>query len=659
MLKSPYLLAIAVLLAILQWTSVARAQESTLALTFDLPPANRQTATSASSLSISAPDALAPTASEPEPTEIATDLDRDLIYERKALPPIETTAFKALASVSTEASATEPSLLELTFSADTVSLENLGEEDLREEDLGEENLYTEAEDHNTESNNIEVSNIEVSNTEGNNDDVSVLIRDTYETVPSAAADNSTDNALVLDDWIFENGSNSLVARTVGSAEGTRQSDGKHTRAYYGHVDPGNGVWNLGTFSYQHGAESPEAADERQLKRLKQQGLELTSQAIALGIDLSLEEKLNGLDLANQAPLAALDQGGYIERLAQAKRLQMEGTEAILWARTYAYIDPDTRQWNAPGLGNNVHSISQDQQRRISAIAQAMKAYDPAGMDIAALGRLNQINLAGTGESPQSNETPTLMAANVVAESSDSEMAVSFVLPPSVLPSSERAIADITAAETTATRAAATETATSEAATSEAATFKQTPSPIAAVVTDEIGVTFIPTDDIAAQPAPADLSTGSGDTETATEAADVASPEPDLFSLSATEASTTEAPSEPHLQAEQASLDLAEPSEASLSSAQVSIPSETVSTQTSTRISGQADETSKAKPEDVETENAETENLNDNSATKLQSLLAGIEPTELIDISRLNPEATQSESQSSLWRIEDKIVPEKR
>ncbi|MGB3296997.1 MAG: hypothetical protein WBA76_01915 [Phormidesmis sp.] len=177
-----------------------------------------------------------------------------------------------------------------------------------------------------------------------------------------------------DDWIFEGGSGSLVAHAVGSAEGTRQWDGEQTRAYYGHRDPGNGVWNLGTFSYQHEATSPEDADEKQIKRLKAQGFELEEQASQQGVRLTLPEKLNGLDLANQAPLAALGKGGYIEQLAQAHQLQLQDEAAIAWARTQAYKDPDTKLWNAPGLGNNAYSISQDQERRMSAISQALGAY---------------------------------------------------------------------------------------------------------------------------------------------------------------------------------------------------------------------------------------------------------------------------------------------
>ncbi len=174
--------------------------------------------------------------------------------------------------------------------------------------------------------------------------------------------------------LFHGGADSLVARVVGSAEGTRTVDGQRTKAYYGHTDPGNGVWNLGSFSYQHGASSPEEADERQLRRLKEQADLLQRQAARHGISLTLAELLNGIDLANQAPLAALDRGGYVDWLAQARQRGMQGDAAILWARTRAFIDPDTQQWNAPGLGNTADRISQDQDRRMSAIARAYEHY---------------------------------------------------------------------------------------------------------------------------------------------------------------------------------------------------------------------------------------------------------------------------------------------
>lgn len=175
--------------------------------------------------------------------------------------------------------------------------------------------------------------------------------------------------------LFEGGSESLVARSVGSAEGTRRPDGGYNPAYYGHTDPGNGVWNMGSFSYQHGASSPDEADRKQLARLKNQAIELRQKAAAYQMKLDLEEELNGIDLANQAPLAALGREGYIDRLAQAYQMGLLGSEAILWARVRSFLNPDTGQWNAPGLGNTLDGITHDQNRRQTEIQKAIDA-DP-------------------------------------------------------------------------------------------------------------------------------------------------------------------------------------------------------------------------------------------------------------------------------------------
>lgn len=176
------------------------------------------------------------------------------------------------------------------------------------------------------------------------------------------------------DELFDGGSDSLVAKAVGSAEGTRTADGGKTWAYYGHVDPGNRRWNLGSFSYQHGAASPDEADRRQLDRLRGQYEVIEQTAMSAGLRLGLEEQLNGIDLANQAPLAALDRGGYIDRLRQAYAQGLQGSEAVLRARTYSYLNPRTNQWEAPGLGNTVDSISRDQARRQNAIYEAIQNH---------------------------------------------------------------------------------------------------------------------------------------------------------------------------------------------------------------------------------------------------------------------------------------------
>jgi hypothetical protein len=176
------------------------------------------------------------------------------------------------------------------------------------------------------------------------------------------------------DALFAGEADSLVAIAVGSAEGTRTPHGEKNPAYYGHTDPGNGVWNLGSFSYQHGAATPEEADVKQLARLRSQAETIARKAADQGLVLSLEEQLNGIDLANQAPKAVLDNAGYVEWLAEAHKRGMTGSEAILWARVQSFIDPYTQTWDAPGLGNSESRITRDQERRMLEIAKAIQFY---------------------------------------------------------------------------------------------------------------------------------------------------------------------------------------------------------------------------------------------------------------------------------------------
>jgi len=185
--------------------------------------------------------------------------------------------------------------------------------------------------------------------------------------------------------LFEGGSESFVARTVGAAEGTRTADGGKTQNYHGHVDPGNGVWNRGTFSYQFGnAEnlSPDEADRRQLAKIKRiYESVMLSKAEKHGVaPLTLAEEINGIDLINQAPLTVTEDGGYIERLAEAKQKGLTGDEAILNARIWAFWDPGKGGWDAPGLRayddiSKEESIRRDQDRRMGMIAKAMAAYE--------------------------------------------------------------------------------------------------------------------------------------------------------------------------------------------------------------------------------------------------------------------------------------------
>lgn len=239
-----------------------------------------------------------------------------------------------------------------------------------------------------------------------------MVRSLQQRLDQSSGEHSTSTANILqadilEDWIYEGGSNSLVARTVGSAEGTRKSNGERTKAYYGHVDPGNGAWNLGTFSYQHEASSPEEADEKQLMRLQRQEYQLKEKAAQWKVPLSIEVRLNGLDLANQAPLAALDKGGYIERLAEAYASGKSGEAAIVWARTQAYFDTDKQVWDAPGLGNNRYSIQQDQERRMAAINSALRRYQDE--HVGTVGSLLKVGVASTSATV---ENPLLAGPNL-------------------------------------------------------------------------------------------------------------------------------------------------------------------------------------------------------------------------------------------------------
>lgn len=200
--------------------------------------------------------------------------------------------------------------------------------------------------------------------------------------PAPAASTPTPTASPLEQAsLFAGGSDSLVARAVGHAEGTRTVDGRKTSAYYGHTDPGNGVWNIGSFSFQHCGEasyscaSPDEADRHQLRRLKTQTEAIRQRAAAAGVPLSLEAELNGIDLANQAPAAALGQPGYVEWLDKAEERGLKGEEAVLWARVSSYWDPQRQGWNAPGLGNSETTITHDQNRRMTAISRVLES-DP-------------------------------------------------------------------------------------------------------------------------------------------------------------------------------------------------------------------------------------------------------------------------------------------
>ncbi|MEM9006524.1 MAG: hypothetical protein AAGE59_23735 [Cyanobacteria bacterium P01_F01_bin.86] len=148
---------------------------------------------------------------------------------------------------------------------------------------------------------------------------------------------------------------------IGAAEGTLNDDCSPNEAYYGHTDPGNGAHNLGAFSYQHRAVTPTEADRKQLAYLRSHIPHYQARAREkFGKQLSKAALLAVLDLHNQAPAAAAD---FIEHLPNHDPTP----QALAEARTNSFVNPDTGQLEAPGLGNNPNTVRADQKRRVDEL----------------------------------------------------------------------------------------------------------------------------------------------------------------------------------------------------------------------------------------------------------------------------------------------------
>lgn len=173
------------------------------------------------------------------------------------------------------------------------------------------------------------------------------------------------------DQAFQGGQNSLIARAVGHSEGNRDARGGFTSSYRGHIDPGNRVRNVGSFSYQThqgGASTPEQADQLWLNRLRQQVPRYEQAARRAGLNPNdTELLLNFKDLYTQSPSAATERGGFLDQLPSIARSQNR-RDAILQARLNSYVNPSTGQLDAPGFGNNANRLRADQQRRMAALA---------------------------------------------------------------------------------------------------------------------------------------------------------------------------------------------------------------------------------------------------------------------------------------------------
>ncbi|NJO49708.1 MAG: hypothetical protein HC840_09970 [Leptolyngbyaceae cyanobacterium RM2_2_4] len=91
----------------------------------------------------------------------------------------------------------------------------------------------------------------------------------------------------------------------------------------------------------------------------------------------------------------------MDRLKEAHDIGLRGSDAVLWARTRSFLDPDTNRWNAPGLGNTTRGVTSDQDRRMRAIARAIEAH-PKAQPVAATSSVptEQATMPLTAASPE-------------------------------------------------------------------------------------------------------------------------------------------------------------------------------------------------------------------------------------------------------------------
>lgn len=169
---------------------------------------------------------------------------------------------------------------------------------------------------------------------------------------------------------------SLISVAIGHAEGNRKTDGSKTSSYFGHIDPGNGVQNMGTFSVQKRiftaakpgqAFTPEAADAFWLERLRGVQPKYVQKATKTGLDSGLAiVAASFFDLFTQSPGAATLEGGFLDQLPTFIRKGIT-QKLIVQVRVQSFFDPRSGTLDAPGFGNSLSRLTADQERRTNAL----------------------------------------------------------------------------------------------------------------------------------------------------------------------------------------------------------------------------------------------------------------------------------------------------
>lgn len=180
------------------------------------------------------------------------------------------------------------------------------------------------------------------------------------------------------DKLFAGGAmNSPIGRIIGMAEGNRTPDGGVTDHYHGHVDPGNGAWNVGNYSVNsayYEVSSSEDADQQYHGILQAEAEYVAPTIKAAGLDPgNVLLMASYLDVWNQSPEMARD--GFLAALPYLVENGIT-TDTVLQARIYAGDEGVGPGFNPmgrahPSLWTDMAGHIADQTRRMEEIVKAM------------------------------------------------------------------------------------------------------------------------------------------------------------------------------------------------------------------------------------------------------------------------------------------------
>jgi murein DD-endopeptidase MepM/ murein hydrolase activator NlpD len=226
-----------------------------------------------------------------------------------------------------------------------------------------------------------------------------FLQGTVKDLPKATASKPFTSTKLSQDAVLkwlEGGTNSLIAKVIGMAEGNRTASGALTNHAYGHTDPGNGAYNIGSFSAQGALNDGTigGSDQRVIDRLIRPRIkELFTAATKAGVLVTPQVLLNYLDLANQAPDAATGWNngqGFLGKLGELKGREND-------VNTISALRVESFRNNQGRLETSFKSagdLLRDQQRRMGELTKAITAFKldgTAGVTSAITGMLNNVS----------------------------------------------------------------------------------------------------------------------------------------------------------------------------------------------------------------------------------------------------------------------------